>query len=211
MSDSSPPLITPGDLEGDRTPTSVHGVLLAAGTSSRYGESNKLLATLDGEPLVRHAARMLCGSAVDRVTVVVGYEADHVRDAVAELPLRIRENSDYEAGQSTSVRVGVEAAADAGADAVVIALGDMPHVSPATVDRLIDCYERGGGTALAAAYRGTRGNPVLFDGRFFDSLTDVSGDVGGRDILLSSEAAALVDVDDPGILRDVDTPADLAE
>jgi len=211
MSPDSLPLIEPGEVDRERTPTSVHGVLLAAGTSSRYGASNKLLATLDGDPLVRHAARSLCRSDLEGVTVVVGHEADRVRNALAELPLQVRENPDYEAGQSSSVRAGVRAAADAGAEAALIALGDMPHVSPATVDALIDCYEWGAGTALAAAYRGTRGNPVLFDGRFFDALTDVSGDVGGRDILLSSPDAVLVDVDDPGVVRDVDTPADLTE
>ena len=211
MSDPSLPLLNPGEIDGERTPAAVHGVVLAAGTSSRYGPENKLLEPIDGEPLVRHAARALVASQVEAVTIVVGHEADRVRRTVAELPLSIRENPDYETGQSTSVREGIRAAAAAGADAAVIALGDMPDVSPTTVDTLVAGYERGAGTAIAPAYDGQRGNPVLFDHRFFDALADVSGDTGGREILRSAADATLIEVDDPGVARDVDTPADLDE
>jgi molybdenum cofactor cytidylyltransferase len=209
MSDSSLPLFGPDEIDGERTPAAVHGVVLAAGTSSRYGAENKLLEPADGEPLVRHAARTLVASRTETVTVVVGHEADRVGAAVAELPVSVRENPEYETGQSTSVREGVRAAAAAGADAVLIALGDMPDVSPTTVDTLLAGYERGAGTAIAPAYDGRRGNPVLFDARFFDALADVSGDIGGREILRSAADAALIEVDDPGVARDVDTPADL--
>jgi len=209
MTDDTLPHIELGDVEGERTPATVHGVLLAAGTSSRFGRANKLLEPVDGEPLVRHAARTLVRSATDGVTVVVGHEASRVRDAVEDLPVSVRENDAYEAGQSSSVRVGVLAAADAGADAVLIALGDMPDVSTETVDALIESYERGAGTAVAPAHGGQRGNPVLFDSRYFDSLVDVSGDVGGREILLSGDDSVLLDVEDPGTLRDVDRPEDL--
>lgn len=211
MSDPSLPLLNPGEIDGEQTPAAVHGVVLAAGTSSRYGPGNKLLEPVEGEPLVRHAARTLVVSQVDAVTVVVGHEADRVGAAVAELPVSVRENPDYETGQSTSVREGVRAAAAAGADAAVIALGDMPDVSPSTVDTLVAGYERGAGAAVAPAYDGQRGNPVLFDNRFFDALADVSGDTGGREILRSAADATLIEVDDPGVARDVDTPADLEE
>lgn len=209
MTDDTLPHIEPGEIGGERTPATVHGVLLAAGTSSRFGRANKLLEPVSGEPLVRHAARTLAQSATDGVTVVVGHEASRVREAVEDLEVAVRENDAYEAGQSTSVREGVLAAADAGADAVLIALGDMPDVSTETVDWLIESYERGVGSAVAPAHGGQRGNPVVFDSRYFDSLVDVSGDVGGREILLSGEDSVLLAVEDPGVLRDVDRPEDL--
>lgn len=200
-----------GDLSGGALPgrPAVHGVLLAAGTSSRFGDRNKLLAEVDGEPIVRRAARTLLGAALSGVTVVVGHEAAAVRDAVADLDVRVVYAPDYAEGQSRSVRTGVRAAAATGADAVLIALGDMPDVDPASVNALVAAYAAGEGTALAAAHEGTRGNPVLFDRRFFEALTDVSGDVGGRRILRSAEGAALVETGDPGVRRDVDTRADL--
>lgn len=195
------------DRETQRT---VHGVVLAAGTSSRYGGANKLLEPIDGDPLVVHAVRALSASSVDGTTVVVGYEAARVREALADLAVDVRVNQAFEAGQSTSVATGVEAAREHGADAVVFALGDMPDVAVQSVETLLAAYRSGEGDALAAAYEGTRGNPVLFDSRFFDDLATIDGDVGGREILRTEPTAAVIETDDPGVLRDIDRPADLS-
>jgi len=223
MTDDGLPVVSPpfgagepGRTDGADAPR-VAGVLLAAGTSSRFGDDNKLLATVDGEPVVRRAARTLVDAGVDPVVVVVGHEGNRVRDAVSDLPVEIVVNDAYEAGQSTSVRAGIGALgdtdtpgdADTPPDAAVIALGDMPLVDPETVETLVAAYAAGAGDALAAAYDGDRGNPVLFDRRFFDRLVAVDGDVGGREILLESDASALVAVGDPGVRRDVDRPEDL--
>jgi molybdenum cofactor cytidylyltransferase len=189
----------------------VVGVLLAAGTSSRFGESNKLLADLDGAPVVVHAARSLCDAGLESVVVVLGHEADRVRAALADRDVTFVENPDYADGQSTSVRAGVAAAADADADAAVFLPGDMPFVDPATVDRLVAAYRAGLAPALAAAHDGRRGNPVLFDSSRFGALSAVDGDTGGRSVLLGTEGAVLLAVDDEGVLVDIDTTGDLAE
>ena len=189
----------------------VAGVLLAAGTSSRFGSQNKLLATVGGEPIVRRAARTLLDSGVDPVLAVLGHEADRVRAALDGLPVDTVVNEDYETGQASSVRTGVLAVREArpDADAVLVALGDMPFVAGETVDALVAAYAAGVGTALAAAFEGDRGNPVLFDERLVDALADTDGDTGGRAILLDGEDSALVAVDDPGVRRDVDRPEDV--
>lgn len=195
----------------------VAGVLLAAGTGSRFGSANKLLATIDGTPLVRLAARTLIEAGLTPLVAVVGYESDRVASALDGLPFEIVENPAYETGQATSVRAAVDALTDetgsddgATVDAAVFALGDMPSVAPATVRTLVDVYTDSSElTALAAAFEGRRGNPVLFDARHFAALADVSGDVGGREILLREAGSALVETGDPGVRRDVDTPRDL--
>lgn len=187
------------------------GILLAAGRSSRFGTANKLLATVDGDPLVRQAAATLSGSAVDRTVVVLGHEADRIRRALAGLDVEFRTNETYGRGQSTSVREGVRAAREHGASAAVIALADLPAVSQSTIDVLVSAYRADAGTALAAAFEGRRGNPVLFDERHFEALEDVSGDAGGRELLLDGDRAAIVETGDPGVVRDVDTEADLDE
>lgn len=189
----------------------VAGVLLAAGTSSRFGDANKLLATVDGEPLVRRAARTLLEAHLARVVAVVGHESDRVRAALEGLDLDVVANPDYDRGQATSVRAGVRAIEGTDVDAAVFALGDMPRVRPETVDLLVDAFRAGLGDPLAAAYEGRRGNPVLFGARHFETLADVSGDTGGRRIILESDDAALVETDDPGVGQDVDTPDDLEE
>ncbi|MBZ6493624.1 nucleotidyltransferase family protein [Natrinema longum] len=189
----------------------VAGLLLAAGTSSRFGNENKLLATLEGEPIVRQAARTLVRSGVEPVVVVLGHEADRVGDAIEGLPVETAVNEAYDTGQASSLRTGIRAirGRDREYDAAVIALGDMPFVAPSTVDSLVSAYAADAGDALAAAFDGERGNPVLFDERFFDALADVDGDIGGREILRESDASALVPVDDPGVRRDIDSPDDL--
>lgn len=197
------------DADDHRAESAVVGVLLAAGTSTRFGQANKLLADLDGRPLVRHAARILLDADLDGVVVVLGYEADAVRAALTDLDVRFVRNPDYEAGLSTSVRRGVAAADRADADAAVFLPGDMPAVDPATVSLLVDGFRADLGGALAAAARGQRGNPVLFDREHFDALRNLDGDVGGRPVLLGSDRAALVETGDPGVVRDVDSVGDL--
>lgn len=203
------PVVDPADLPEDAGDVDVHGVVLAAGESRRYGDRNKLLTELEGEPLVVHATRPLVESAVTGVTVVVGFQASRVRDALSDLSVSIRENPAYVDGQSTSVAIGVRAARERGADAVLIALGDMPRITGGTIDTLVAAYAGGVGDAIAAAYDGIRGNPVVFDSRYFDPLLDVDGDVGGREILLGDSDAVAVETGDPGVVHDVDSPADL--
>lgn len=205
-----PAVEPPFDTDGSREDRSVGGLILAAGTSSRFGDRNKLLATHEGEPLVRLAAETLVASTLDPIVVVVGHEADRVRETLEELPVETVHNPAYASGQATSVRTAIETLQERGEiDATVIALGDMPFVNTATIDALVAAYRDGVGDALAAAHDGERGNPVLFDRRFFETLTDVDGDVGGRAVLLKSDSAALVAVDDPGVRRDIDEPTDL--
>lgn len=184
----------------------VAGILLAAGRSERFGPGNKLLADIEGEPVVRRAARSLLSSWVDDVAVVLGHDGTRVGDALAGLDLRAVRNEAYDAGQSTSVRRGIEAVRDH-AEAAVIALGDMPFVDPGTIDALVAAYDAGAGTALAAAHEGERGNPVLFDAVHFDDLAAIEGDAGGRSILLAE--GRLVETGDPGVRRDVDAPEDI--
>ena len=199
------------DDSDDGNVPAVVGVLLAAGTSSRFGARNKLLEEVEGVPIVRQAAESLLTSRVDAVTVVLGHDADRVRTVLEGLPVTFVENPRYEEGQATSVGSGVEAVRDRPvrdrADAILFALGDMPFVDPDSVNALIDSYRAGLGDALAAACEGKRGNPALFDARHFEALADVEGDTGGRKILLRE--GTLVETGDPGVLADVDDPDDL--
>jgi molybdenum cofactor cytidylyltransferase len=204
MALSDPPIEPPFD--PDRSPQ-VAGVVLAAGTSARFGGRNKLLASVEGKPLVRRAVESF-SEALPEVVVVLGHEADAVREAVGDPQVTFVENESYATGQASSVRLGVEAVRD-GADGAVFGLGDMPDVRPATIATLVDAFGAGVGDPIVAAFEGKRGNPVVFGQAYFDRLAAVSGDVGGREILRSAAGTALVATGDPGVVRDVDTPADL--
>lgn len=202
------PIVEPNESTvAERRGARVHGLLLAAGESRRFGDENKLLLALDGVPVVRRAAETLVRSTLDEITAVLGHEADEIRAVLEDLPLEFVVNPDYEDGQGTSVRAGLRAAVEV--DAVLIALGDMPYVSVSSVEALLDAYRTGAGDALAAAYRGERGNPVLFDRAYFDRILDVTDDTGARNVLLTADRSGLVETGDPGVTRDIDRPADL--
>ena len=174
----------------------IAAVLLAAGGSARFGAEDKLLAALAGKPLARHAAETLAGLGFGALIVVA-------RPGLAQLfpGFEIIPNEQPEAGQSRSLRLGVEAAERAGVEAVLIALADMPFVSPDHYRRLLAAHDR----MTASALGGTPMPPALFDRAFFPQLKSLSGDSGARSLL---GGAVLIEAS-ADELRDVDTPTDL--
>jgi CTP:molybdopterin cytidylyltransferase MocA len=188
---------------------SVSGVLLAAGTSRRFGGRPKQLATFDGEPLVRRAARQALESRLAELVVVVGFEADRVRSVLEDLQLPVVENAAYGAGQSTSVAAGLEAV-DEDADACLFLPCDQPYLAAKTLNRLLWAYERTGGGIVVPAFRGRRGAPTLFDRRYFPELRALTGDAGGRQLLQRHPESILsVDLESELPLLDADTPEEL--
>jgi molybdenum cofactor cytidylyltransferase len=140
--------------------------------------------------------------------VVLGAEAPTVKASLKLSDEMIVTNRAYASGMSGSLRVGLRAVGDE-AEAVIIALGDQPFVSPRTVDAMIERYLRTRAAVVVPVYRGRRGNPVLFDRSLFPQLAEVVGDVGARSVVLKNEAnLEEVAVDDEGVVVDIDTPAD---
>lgn len=190
----------------------VVGVLLAAGSGTRFAGGNKLLAEAvaagDRAPVVRHAAEKLVGAPVDDAVAVLGHEAGRVGTALDALAIETVYNPEHESGQATSVRRGIEWARTHEADAALFALGDMPWVAPSTYRALVDTWRATEVGIVVPTHRGQRGNPVVFGARHFEALASVSGDTGGR-ALMEREPVERVAVDDPGIHRDVDQREDL--
>lgn len=187
----------------------VRAIVLAAGSSTRYGPKNKLLTPIDGDAIVRRAVSSLVQADVDTIHVVVGHEAEDVKAAVSDFDVVFVDNPAYAEGQASSVRAGLESLPEA-TDAALFHLGDMPAVRPASIRLVVAAYRADVADAVAAGYRGTRGNPVLFDSQYFPELRDISDDHGGRYVLLDSDRAAIVETNDPGVTADVDEQEDLA-
>lgn len=161
----------------------VHGIVLAAGGSTRFGSAKQLFSHR-GVPLVRRAAETAMGAGVSVVTVVVGSNAAEVSAAVSGIPgVQVVLNELWSDGLSTSLAAGVAVAeADPSCTAVLVTLADQPLVDAISLRDLIAASERDDSMA-AAAYAGTTGVPAVFPRRFFARLQEIEGDSGAGQIL----------------------------
>jgi molybdenum cofactor cytidylyltransferase len=185
----------------------VGAVLLAAGRSRRMGGPNKLLAEIDGSPMVAHVARRLLASRARPIIAVLGNQADEVDAALGKLPVERARNPEFAGGLSTSLKRGI-AALPTDLEGALICLGDMPLISGRHIDRLIAAFNPLEGRAIIVpTRRGKRGNPVLWARRFFAEMTELAGDVGAKHLIGEhAELLAEVEMDDDAILVDIDTP-----
>ncbi len=188
----------------------VGAIVLAAGQSRRMGAINKLLAEIDGAPMVARALDATLASSVTSVVVVTGHEAERVHAVLADRAVTFAHNPDYAEGLSTSLAAGL-AALPQDCDAVVICLGDMPRVKPGHINKLIAAFNPVEGRAICVpTWRGKRGNPVLFARRFLTEMVDVRGDIGARHLIGEyDEFVAEVAMEDDGVMIDVDSPQGL--
>lgn len=216
MSDSPDP-----GSEAPRPPR-VDAIVLAAGLSRRAGDTNKLLAPVDGVPMVVRVARAALASRAERVVVVTGHEAARVEAAfVTTLPETLPKthideaiffvrNGLYESGLASSLCAGIRALGP-GVDGALICLGDMPWVGTDVMDALIDAFDPVRGQGICVPTRdGERGNPVLWGADFFEVIDGLVGDEGARRLLGEyADRVVEVPVRDRGIFRDLDTEVDL--
>ncbi len=186
----------------------IGGVVLAAGGASRFG-SPKQLAELDGVPLLQHAVdAMLAVPAIDPIVVVLGAEAQRVRDAVDFGAARTVECGDWSQGMAASLRCGIEAVGDC--EWVLVTLGDQPRVTPQVIAAVVDhaVGAPAGTAAVRTTYDGAPGHPVALGRAILPHVAALSGDVGARELLghatvRTFEAGRLCDP------TDVDTPEEL--
>jgi len=185
----------------------VAAVVLAAGGATRMGQLKQLLP-LGGQPMVRHVAQATCAAGLDQVVVVVGAQADSVQQALTGLPVEIVVNRAWAEGLSSSLRAGIQAL-NTQVQAALILLADQPALTPALLRALVDHYRATGAPLIAPFYRGQRGHPVLFARSLFPELLAVEGDRGGREVIARHQnEMARLEVDDPAVLLDIDTPQD---
>jgi molybdenum cofactor cytidylyltransferase len=185
-------------------------VLLAAGRGTRFAAGPKLVAPLDGRPLVRHAAESALATRLRPVVAVVGHAGEAVRAALDGLDLAVVANPDYAAGLATSLRTGL-AALPLEVVGAVILLGDMPRVAPALLDALAAAFRPGADAAVVPVSGGRRGNPVLLNRhRLAAELATLVGDHGAGPLLRGRDDVRELPVADVGVLADVDTVEALA-
>ncbi|MCS6890887.1 MAG: molybdopterin-binding/glycosyltransferase family 2 protein [Rhodovarius sp.] len=198
---------TPPQPVAPRRAPQVAAVVLAAGRSRRMAPLNKLLVKdREGKPMVARVVDQVLASRARPVIVVTGHEREKIEEALVGRPVLFAHAEDYAEGLSASLRAGL-AALPPEADGVLVCLGDMPLVTGAMMDRLIDAFDPAAGRCIVQpTYRGKQGNPVLWDRSLVPEMMAVSGDVGARHLVgKHASRVAEVEMPDDSVLRDFDT------
>ena len=189
----------------------IAAIVLAAGRSTRMGAANKLLAEVDGKPMVRRVVEAALASRARPVLVVTGHGESEVRAALAGLDVAFAANPHYTTGLSSSLKAGISAASGT-ADGALILLGDMPRIESGQIDRLIEAFVEAEGDAIVVpTHQGRRGNPVLWPSAHFAEMLQLEGDAGAKRLMaVHARDVREVDLDTDAIFIDVDTPEALA-
>jgi molybdenum cofactor cytidylyltransferase len=189
-------------------PLRAAGVILAAGASRRMGR-NKMLLELEGEPLVRRAARRALAAGLAPVVVVLGHEADRSRAALGDLPLEFALNPEFTGPTSASLHRGLERLGPEVA-AVVVTLADMVLVTADMLAELVTAARASTAPLVVSRYGDVTAPPLLFRRALFGELEAWTGEGCGKAVVQAHrDEAAYVDRP-PHLLSDVDTPADFA-
>lgn len=181
-------------------------LVLAAGRGTRFGSDKRKAVLADGQGLLASTLKQV-QACFDPVYVVVRCDDDPQTLGI-DAQVHIVRAAQAADGMGASLAVGITALASIDAPAVAVLLGDMPWIAPRTFEHLLGhlAAER----IVLPCYQGRRGHPVIFGRHFWAALTRLQGDQGGRPVIEANPHACLVlDLDDPGILRDIDTPADI--
>ena len=189
-------------------PADLTALVLAAGASSRMGRPKPLVSLL-GKPLLARILETVRTIHPAEIVVVLGAAADEVRSGVDLRGTTVVVNPEFTEGMGSSLRHGAATAKSTGP--LLIVLGDQPFVNAATLQALLQRHASGGAKILVPTFQGVRGNPILLDHTLLPELDSIRGDIGCRAIFPGHTADLVeVPVSDPGILIDVDTPAELA-
>ena len=204
-------------------------IILAAGSSSRFGEPKQLL-DYHGKPFIRAVAEIALQAELNPIVVVTGAEHDKISAVLVDLPVNVVQNPNWADGQSSSIQIGIEAIitpsqpppnsdrwssylgevprakrAGGGGGSALFLLADQPQVTPTVIRALIEEHARTLHPVIAPMVEDRRANPVLFDRVTFSALMELKGDIGGRGIF-SKFPPKYIHWNDSGLLFDVDTP-----
>ncbi len=189
-------------------------IILAAGKSTRF-PGNKLLKRVNGETLIEKVVSRGLESKADAVFVVLGHESAEIEKVLGKLrtpKLYIVYNPEYEKGLSYSVKTGIRAAAEWGAEAFMILPADVAFIEARDINLVVEKYLETGSSIVVATHRGRHGHPILFSRRLLGELLEIREETYGLKSVVSSHRNEVVEVEGSEFtVRDIDTEQDLME
>ncbi len=185
----------------------IAGVILAAGSASRMGETKQLLA-FKGRPILEHVITNARQSNLYEIIVVLGHDTDAIQQNVDFSGTKAVTNSEYLKGQSTSLIKGVKTISPI-CDAAMFLLADQPLIKSNIINNIINAFEASHKSIIIPYYKKIRGNPVIVDRALFPDLNSLSGDTGPRVLFKKFKNSIFkIPIHDKAILIDVDTNDD---
>ena len=183
------------------------GIILAAGESSRMGR-DKALLSYQGSTFLNHIVSRFV-SRLDPVVVVLGHHAKPIRASLAlSARVRVAMNGQYKLGMLSSLQEGIRSLPD-DAGAAMFTLVDHPAVEGATLDLLISEWERTGAALVIPRVGERRGHPVIASRAILDEILRLPADASPKNVVRRHREQTLyVDVEDTGVLKDIDRPSD---
>ncbi len=192
----------------------IAAVVLAAGESSRMGRPKALLP-IDGVRFIEKIVSSFQSTKVGKILVVLGHNAEEMRQKIADLPVLIVVNNEYKKGQLSSLVAAIRdiqsrqssAELDGILDGILVHLVDHPYVNPILVDVMIDRFYESKKLIVVPRYHGRRGHPVIFSRSLFSELLNAALDQGAKTVVHAHQKDTLeIDTEDEGVTIDIDTP-----
>ena len=190
----------------------ISATILAAGSSERMEEANKLLLPYRSEALIKIVSKMLIDSLLDPIFIVTGYEHDKVVKLLPKSLDNIIYNKDWRKGMGKSINKAISSL-PANIDGNMIVLGDMPLIKVETINKLRSAFLNNNGEKIIyAEYFGKQANPVIFPKKYFKEMLLLKGENGCKDIISQNRKNTLgVSVDSSEVIFDCDTKGDYSD
>jgi molybdenum cofactor cytidylyltransferase len=182
-------------------------VILSAGESSRMGRPKALLS-IGGQTFIERIVGALRQAGLENIIVILGHDAEAMRQKIAHLPVTILVNPDYRTGQLSSLRVAIShLLPNDRCGGLLVHLVDHPYIDAALVNLLIERFEHSGKLIAVPRFHGKRGHPVIFARSLFDELLNAPEDQGAKAVVNAHRNETLeIETEDEGITLDIDTP-----
>jgi molybdenum cofactor cytidylyltransferase len=185
----------------------ISAVILSAGESSRMGRPKALLP-IDGRTFIERIVAALKHGGIERIVVVLGFNAEELRRQIAHLPVEILVNSDYQLGQLSSLQVAVRhLQADKNCHGMMVHLVDHPYIDSQLIQLMLRRFDESKPLIVVPRYRGKRGHPVIFSSSLFADLLNAPMDEGAKAVVNAHRDQTLeIETEEVGITLDIDTP-----
>lgn len=180
-------------------------LILAAGRARRMGQLKQILPW-GQDILLGQTINLYQKAGMELILVIVGYQKEQIMERLANRKVVWVENNAFQEGMSSSIKAGLDALPE-GVEAILLALGDLPLIQPATIKEVVNLFHQKRPPIIIPTFHGKAGHPVLLAKELFPRLYGLSGDIGARQIIKENpHLVCYLEVDDPGILWDVDEP-----